>query len=191
MTHKRVFDIVVSFIALQALFPLFVVIAIFIKLSSRGPVLFKQRRMGFRGKGFVIYKFRTMHDGTGKPNVDLTSPDDPRITWIGHFLRRSRLDELPQFWNVLRGEMSIVGPRPYEITSAHRLNMQAPRSVLRYTVKSGITGLAQINGRQGKKLTDMENDINYDLDYVNRQSLQLDVVICLKTVPVLLRGKGI
>lgn len=191
MTPKRVFDFIISLIALKLFLPVFATIAILIKSSSRGPILFKQRRMGFRRREFTIYKFRTMYDGTGKSGVDLTSPEDPRITWIGRFLRRSRLDELPQFWNVLKGDMSIVGPRPYEVTSAELLNSYNPRSAARYTVKPGITGLAQINGRHSKKLADMEDDIKHDLEYLDRQSFWLDAVICLKTVLVILRGKGI
>ena len=191
MTPKRIFDIVFSSIALKLLFPVLIVTAVLIKLTSKGPVLFRQRRMGLNQTTFVILKFRTMYNGTGKPGVDLTSKTDPRITFIGRFLRRSRLDELPQFLNVLRGEMSIVGPRPYEITSAERLNLQAPHSVPRYTVKPGITGLAQISGRKGKELTDMTADLEHDLEYVSTRSMATDIRICLHTIPVMLNGRGI
>ena len=191
MSSQRLFDIIFAFFALKLLCPIFLVIAMLIKLTSRGPVFFRQKRMGFNQKEFIIYKFRTMYDGTGRPGVDLISQKDSRITSVGRFLRRSRLDELPQFWNVLRGEMSVVGPRPYEVTSAHTLNAQLPRAVLRYTVRPGITGLAQIHGRRGKQLTDMKSDIEHDLAYLNGQSLTQDIVICLKTLPVLLDGRGI
>ncbi len=191
MTTKRIFDVVFSFLAVILLLPLFAVIALLIKLTSKGPVLFCQCRIGLNQKEFTILKFRTMRDGTGHPGVDLTSKDDPRITEIGGFLRQSRLDELPQFFNVLQGDMSIVGPRPYEITSARQFSLQVPSSMCRYVVKPGITGLAQVHGRKGKKPEDLKNDLDHDLEYIRRQSLALDLVICLKTIPVVLAGKGI
>ena len=191
MNSKRWFDVIASVAALFLLSPLFGLIAIAIKMTSRGPVIFRQMRMGFQREEFVIYKFRTLRNGSGHPGVDLTSGDDQRITRVGRFLRRSRLDETPQFLNVLRGEMSVVGPRPYEIAGAKLLLTETPSSALRYLVKPGITGLAQVNGRKGKRMEDMAMDVAHDVEYLKNRSLRLDCLILLKTVPVVLHRKGI
>lgn len=191
MTSKRLFDVIFSLIAIILYFPLFVVITLLIKLTSKGPVLFCQCRMGLGGEAFTILKFRTMRDGSGQSGVDLTSKNDSRITSIGRFLRRSRLDELPQFLNVLMGDMSVVGPRPYEMMLARQFNCIVEHATRRYEIKPGITGLAQINGRKGKTIKDLEEDLEYDLEYNKKWSMDLDISICLKTIPVILTGKGI
>ena len=173
------------------MWPFLVLIAVGIKTTSRGPVIFRQRRCGFMQKEFVILKFRTMYQGSGRSGVDLTSPDDPRITPVGRFLRKSRLDELPQFWNVLRGDMSVIGPRPYEILSAQLLLGEEPKAALRFTVPPGITGLAQVRGRNGKTLDRMARDTALDLEYINRRSLRVDIGILLQTICIMCKGKGI
>lgn len=191
MNKKRLFDIWFSLIAIIILSPLYIIIGLAIRLTSRGPVIFRQKRTGYNQRTFIIYKFRTMTDGSGKDGVDLTSSADPRITPVGKLLRKSRLDEIPQFWNVLRGEMSVVGPRPYVISNTETLLGMEPKTVLRFTVKPGITGLAQVNGRKGKKIEDILDDLKHDLHYIERWSLWKDVVICLKTALVILKAWGI
>ncbi len=192
---KRGFDIVASLAALAVLSPVLLVVAIAIKLDDGGPVLFRQQRVGLRGQPFTIHKFRTMCVDAENRVADLIAAnggqallfklaDDPRITRLGHLLRRYSLDELPQFWSVLRGGMSIVGPRP-----------QVPREVAEYSqvhlrrllIKPGITGLWQVNGRSRLSL---EESIRLDLRYVENWSIATDLVIILKTVGVVLRGSG-
>ncbi|HCB35139.1 MAG: hypothetical protein A2W52_04845 [Candidatus Taylorbacteria bacterium RIFCSPHIGHO2_02_49_25] len=191
MNAKRIFDIVCSCIAIVLLLPLFAAIALLIKLTSREPVFFCQRRMGFMQTEFTILKFRTLQDGTGRAGIDLTSKSDPRITAIGRFLRRNRFDELPQFFNVICGDMSVVGPRPCEITTARQFINTFPTAVLRHCVKPDITGLAQINGRQAKTLQHLENDFALDCEYIDKKSLTMDIVICLKPPLVMFSVRGI
>lgn len=191
MNGKRRFDICFSLVAIIILLPVYLVIGLAIKLTSRGPVIFRQKRMGYNQRPFIIYKFRTMADNSGKNGVDLVSKTDPRITLMGKLLRRSRLDEIPQFWNVLQGHMSVVGPRPYEFSNAENLLAKQPKAILRFTVHPGITGLAQINGRKGKHIEDMVADTKHDAEYTANQSLAMDLKICLKTLPVMLKARGI
>lgn len=192
---KRAFDIVFSlmFFILMGwwLLPL---IAVLIKLGSKGPVFFKQERWGINNKKITCYKFRTMRDGS--PEIDengnylQASKDDSRVTPIGRYLRKTNLDELPQFWNVLKGDMSVVGPRPHptplNLASAERVD----RYMLRHLVKPGITGLAQVNGCRGETRTiqEMERRINFDLYYIHRWTFWLDCQIILQTVINIFRG---
>jgi exopolysaccharide biosynthesis polyprenyl glycosylphosphotransferase len=192
---KRAFDIVVSSIGLLLTAPLFPVIAIAIRLDSRGPILFNQTRAGLDGRPFQMHKFRTMvEDAESRlPDVvrldDLRDPvfklsDDPRVTKVGRFLRRLSLDELPQLWNVLRGEMSIVGPRPEQVELVQRYR---PEHRFRLSVKPGITGPMQVFGRGD--LTFHER-LAVELDYIENLSLARDLRIIAETVPVTLRGSG-
>ncbi|MEO0148194.1 MAG: sugar transferase [candidate division WOR-3 bacterium] len=197
---KRLFDIVFSATVLITLSPLLIIIAILIKLTSKGPVIYKHKRMGKNGKEFYLYKFRTMYENADKMLEDILKkdeksrklwesrrklPNDPRITPIGRILRKFSLDELPQFFNVLKGDMSVVGPRPApkdEIEKYH-----GKFSKYYFMVRPGITGLWQVSGRSD---TDYEMRVKLDLIYILNQSFWLDIVIIFKTVIVVLKGEG-
>lgn len=181
---KRVLDIVVALVVLTLGAPFFVIPALFIKRESPGPILFKQKRIGKDGKPFTMYKFRTMHHHMSGEERSPDTPDDPRITRIGRWLRRYSLDELPQFLNVLKGDMSAVGPRP-EMEFIVREYSSLERERLR--AKPGVTGLWQIS--YARQLSIHEN-LDYDLYYIENQSLLLDLVILPLTVFAVLKGTG-
>ncbi|MDY0976380.1 undecaprenyl-phosphate glucose phosphotransferase [Massilia sp. CFBP9012] len=183
---KRGTDVVVSALALVLLAPLMLLIALAVKLSSPGPVLFKQRRYGLYGEEIYIYKFRSMTVLDDGPTIVQARAGDRRITRIGHFLRRTSLDELPQFINALQGRMSVVGPRPHAVAHNEEYRKLIKGYMLRHKVKPGITGWAQVNGMRGETATldKMEARIRYDLDYLRNWSLWLDLWIILKTVKV-------
>lgn len=183
---KRAFDVAVAALGLPILLPVFALVALAIKLDSPGSVLFRLRAAGRDGRAFDQWKFRTMIKGARqKAHPFETFAADPRITRIGRFLRRWSLDELPQLWNVLRGEMSLVGPRPAFVEVASRYSPQEAR---RLRVRPGITGLAQI---QGRNLISWQRRIALDVAYIDRYSFRLDMKILLSTIPVLLRGEGV
>ena len=182
---KRLFDIALSLPAVVILLPVFIIIVITIKLSGKGSVIFKQKRAGKNGEPFIFYKFRTM-----KPDVDPFGPspktgDDPRLTKIGKLLREYSLDELPQLFNVLKGDMSIVGPRPLYMEQMKEWNDRQKKRLL---VKSGITGLAQISGRG--ELT-REEKLELDVKYVETATLWLDLKITLATIAQVFRRRDI
>lgn len=183
---KRALDVGVATIGLMVLLPVFALIAIAIVFDSPGSVFFKLRVAGRDGRAFDQWKFRTMvTDARQKAHPFETSSTDPRITRTGRFLRRWSLDELPQLWNVLRGQMSLVGPRPAFIEVASRYSLLEAR---RLRMRPGITGLAQI---QGRNLISWQRRIALDLAYIDRYSLWLDAKILLATIPVLLKGEGV
>jgi exopolysaccharide biosynthesis polyprenyl glycosylphosphotransferase len=195
MVIKRVFDIVGALLGLILLSPIMLLVSILIKLDSKGPVLFVQERVGENGKKFKIYKFRTMVEGSVEMlpllvNLDvLEEPvfklkNDPRITPLGHLLRRTSMDETPQFYNVLKGEMSLVGPRPEEAAIVERYN-SFHRS--RLMAKPGLTGPAQITGRADLTLKDR---VKLEIDYINNHTLLTDLKILVKTIPVIIKGIG-
>jgi Undecaprenyl-phosphate glucose phosphotransferase len=185
MWKKDVFDRVFAALAIFALTPLLVVISIAVKLSSRGPVLFTQKRKGADGRVFKIYKFRTMRIHKETPGVvKQATRNDARITRVGAFLRRTSLDELPQFFNVLRGEMSVVGPRPHAIEHDELYRKVVNGYIHRYRVKPGITGWAQVNGFRGQtdRIEKMQGRVECDLYYVRNWSFSLDMRIVLATI---------
>jgi Undecaprenyl-phosphate glucose phosphotransferase len=178
---KRLIDIGISLAALVALALPFAVIALLVKLTSRGPVFYKQERMGLVGKPFMIHKFRSMFiDAEAESGPVFASEHDPRRTTLGKILRRTNIDELPQFWNVLKGEMSIVGPRPERPLFVAQFKDRIPQYMLRHKVKAGITGWAQVNGWRGN--TSIEKRIEYDLYYIENWSVRLDLKIMWLTV---------
>ncbi len=181
---KRIFDIVFSVIALIIIAIPLLIIAFAIKLTSPGPVIFKQRRYGFRGEEIIVWKFRSMTVCEDSDNVVQARRNDPRVTKLGGFLRRHSLDELPQFFNVLQGRMSVVGPRPHAIAHNEFYRGQVRGYMLRHKVKPGITGLAQVNGFRGETdtLEKMEGRIQQDLNYIRNWSLWLDIKIIILTV---------
>jgi Undecaprenyl-phosphate glucose phosphotransferase len=186
---KRAFDLGVGMVALSMAMPLMLVIALAVKLSSQGPVLYRQERMGLDGGRFHMLKFRTMRlDAEAETGPVWASPDDPRCTRLGAFLRRWSLDELPQFFNVIRGEMSLVGPRPERPELVQEFRRKVPGYMLRHKVKAGITGWAQVNGWRGA--TSLEKRIEYDLYYIERWTLLFDLKILVQTLWRGLRHKN-
>ncbi|MCK4887623.1 MAG: sugar transferase [Planctomycetes bacterium] len=172
---KRVFDIVVSLAVLLVLWPVFVVVIIAIRFGTKGPAIFKQERAGRDARPFVFYKFRTMRTDADPFGASPKSGDDPRITKIGKFLREYSLDEIPQLFNILKGNMSIVGPRPLYISQIAEWNDRQKKRLL---VKPGLTGLAQISGRGA--LT-REQKLEFDVEYVEKASFWLDIKIIFET----------
>jgi putative colanic acid biosynthesis UDP-glucose lipid carrier transferase len=181
-------DIVLSCLILLLLAPLMLAIAVAVRMDSPGPVIFRQRRYGLYGEEIIVYKFRSMKVMENGAAVVQARKDDDRVTPIGRFLRRTSLDELPQFVNVLQGRMSIVGPRPHAVAHNEQYRKLIKGYMLRHKVKPGITGWAQVNGLRGETATldKMEARIQYDLDYLRNWSLWLDLWIVLKTVKVVL-----
>lgn len=180
---KRLFDIVVSVLAMPLLLPLGLIVALIIRVRLGSPVLFTQERPGLHGKPFHIVKFRTMTDA--RDDAGKLLPDKDRLTGLGKWLRATSLDELPEFWNVLRGEMSLVGPRPLLM---QYLPLYSPEQARRHDVRPGITGWAQINGRNA--LT-WEEKFDHDIWYVDNHSLWLDFRILMRTIISTLAGHGI
>jgi putative colanic acid biosynthesis UDP-glucose lipid carrier transferase len=189
---KRVSDFVLAGTILLGISPLMAAIAIGVKLSSPGPVLFKQRRYGVDGRKIVVYKFRSMTVAEDGDVVRQATRNDSRITKFGAFLRRTSLDELPQFINVLQGRMSVVGPRPHAVAHNELYRKLIRGYMIRHKVRPGITGLAQVNGMRGETDTvdKMKLRIEYDLAYLRNWSLALDLKIILQTVAVVLRGQN-
>ncbi len=185
---KRIFDIVFSAVVLMCLIPVFAVIAAAIKLDSRGPVIFRQRRHGLGHKVFTIFKFRSMTTEDDGDHVKQATRRDPRVTRVGGFLRRTSLDELPQFMNVLLGDMSVVGPRPHALTHNRQHASEVEMYALRHNVKPGITGWAQVNGFRGEtaSLDQMKARVEHDLWYIRNWSLWLDIKIVVMTVMAVL-----
>jgi Undecaprenyl-phosphate glucose phosphotransferase len=178
---KRAIDIVMSSAALLVFAAPIAIIAALVRLTSRGPALFRQERMGLDGKSFTIVKFRSMYDDAEKETGPVwTQRDDPRVTAFGRFLRRSNLDELPQLWNVLRGDMSIVGPRPERPHFVQQFKHRIPQYMLRHKVRAGLTGWAQVNGWRGN--TAIDKRIEYDLYYIENWSVRLDLKIMWLTI---------
>jgi sugar transferase (PEP-CTERM system associated) len=188
---KRVLDIIYATIGLVLTLPVFPVLALLIKLDSPGDVFFRQIRVGEDGKNFTIFKFRTMcNDAEAKTGCTWCTENDPRITRVGGFLRKTRLDEIPQLLNVLLGDMSLIGPRPERPEFVEDLNKKIPYYSNRHYVKPGLTGWAQIWYPYGSSVEDAYEKLRYDLYYIKHISLFLDVKIILKTIHVVLMRKG-
>ncbi len=186
LLYKRLLDITLATIAILILFPVILVIALAVKFTSPGPILFCQERLGMLGKPFVIYKFRTMVDGAIHIGAGLdTFKGDPRITPIGKFLREYHLDELPQLFNILRGDMSLVGPRPLLVSTLATYTNEQKRRLL---MPSGLTAWEAVNGGLDNSL---EERIQLDIWYVDNWNFWLDIAIILRTIPVVLRKEGV
>lgn len=186
---KRIVDVVGALIGLLLTAPVLLATWILIKLTSKGPALFCQKRVGLHEREFTLYKFRSMKLGADKEG-DYTSAKDPRVTKVGEFLRKSRIDEIPQLWNVLKGDMSIIGPRPEwnKLVREYEANVELYH--FRHMIRPGITGWAQVNYPYGANLEDTINKLKYDLYYVRYYSFLLDVSIVVKTVYTMLFGRG-
>ena len=193
MAFKRGVDWVAALAAGIILLPLFVVVAIVIRLSSSGPILFRQERMGYRGRTFTVFKFRTMtvtSPGTDPRAAAITHDDDVRITRVGAFLRRSRIDELPQIINILRGEMSWIGPRPEAAVLSRWYQEEIPFYRYRHIVVPGLTGWAQVNQGHVTDVTDVTEKLFYDFYYIKNYSLWMDLLIVNRTILTILSGFG-
>lgn len=188
---KKFLDYVFSVLAILLLMPLYLYIAFRVKKDSPGPVLFKQERIGYMGKPFQIYKFRTMHEGSELNGPLLSTDDDPRITPFGRFMRKYRLDELPQFWNVLKGDMSIVGPRPERKYYIDKIVKKAPFYYLLHNVKPGITSWGMVKYGYASDVDKMIERLQYDILYYENMSLILDLTIIIYTIRTVFTGKGI
>ena len=181
---KRTTDVILGPILFVIALPLMLLVALGIKLTSRGPVIFKQRRYGLDGEEIVIYKFRSMTVTEDSGNIEQAKRDDPRVTPLGRFIRRSSLDELPQLLNVIQGRMSLVGPRPHAVAHNEMYRQIIKGYMVRHKVMPGITGLAQVNGWRGETedIESMERRIQFDLEYLRNWSLALDIEILFRTV---------
>ena len=193
LSVKSFIDRVSAVIVLLLFAPILIAIAIAIRLESRGPILFRQARIGFRKRPFTVYKFRTMHHGhatSDQRTGAITQDNDPRITRVGRYLRKYRIDELPQLLNIMRGEMSLIGPRPEAIPLSEWYEKEIPFYHYRHIIKPGITGWAQVNQGHVSDVSDVTRKLHLDFYYVKHFSFWLDVYITLKTLRVMLKGHG-
>ena len=187
---KRTFDIIVSFLMLVILSPVFLLLAIWVKSESKGSVFYRQERIGLKERPFQIVKFRTMREDAEANGPQLSSDDDPRVTKSGKIMRKYRLDEIPQFWNVLKGEMSIVGPRPERKYFINRIIEIAPYYTLLYQTRPGITSWGMVKYGYASKISEMVERSKFDLIYISNMSILVDLKIMLYTVKTILEGKG-
>jgi sugar transferase (PEP-CTERM system associated) len=187
---KRLFDVIIAAIGLVLAAPLMLLVAIAVRLESPGPIFYRQERAGEFGKPFIILKFRSMRSDAEKAGAQFAQENDPRVTKVGNIIRKTRLDELPQLWNVLVGEMSMVGPRPERPVFLERLEQRIPFFKQRLYVKPGVTGHAQVRCRYGASTEDMLEKLQYDLYYIKSQSFLFDLSILVDTVKVVLLKIG-
>lgn len=187
---KRAVDIVFSSLVLTLGLPVYLMLILITKLTSRGPVFFKQERIGKDERPFFIYKFRSMRVDAEKHGPQLASDDDPRITRWGKFMRKTHLDELPQFWNVLRGDMSIVGPRPERRHFIEEIKAHRPDYMQLFRLKPGITSIGQVYYGYAENVSQMCERVDYDLNYLANMNLRTDFSIIVQTVKVMAQGKG-
>ncbi len=191
LVYKRLASVLIALLGLLLSLPLLPWIALAIKLSSQGQIFYRQKRVGRSGKVFECYKFRTMYvDAEADSGPTWAGDDDPRITPVGRFLRISRLDEIPQLWNVLKGDMSLVGPRPERPEFVEWLSREISHYQLRHIVRPGITGWAQIRFRYGSSVEDAKEKLRYDLFYVKNISPGLDFLVLFETIKIILLGRG-
>jgi len=188
---KRIIDIILSVAAIVILSPLFLLTALIIKITSRGPVIFTQMRVGQDGRLFKIFKFRTMHVDAEKNTGPVWAlANDPRLIPAGKFIRKTHIDEIPQFFNVLRGEMSVIGPRPERPEFVQRFKEEIPDYEKRLAVKPGITGMAQVWHKYDETIADVRKKIKYDLLYIKKVCFWTDILILMRTFRVVLTGEG-
>lgn len=187
---KRTFDLVITLLVLPIILPIGLLTAILIKLDSRGPVFFIQDRVGRYGEIFGMYKFRSMTVDAEKNGNKFAQHNDQRITRVGSFIRKYRIDEIPNFWNVWKGEMSVIGPRPEQVDFVDFFNGEIERYSYRHSVKPGITGLAQVNQGYAACMRSTQMKLNYDLFYIRHYSLKVELVIIMKTIFTIMTGFG-
>jgi exopolysaccharide biosynthesis polyprenyl glycosylphosphotransferase len=187
---KRVMDIVISSLAIVILAPVYLLIAVCVKLTSKGPVLFRQQRVGMNGKPFQMVKFRTMYLNAEMNGPQLASKDDPRITRFGKLLRKVRLDEIPQLLSVLTGTMSLVGPRPEREYYIDQIVEKAPHYLVLLKVKPGLTSWGQIKYGYAENINQMVERLSFDMDYIEKMSIQTDLKVLIHTIFVILQASG-
>jgi exopolysaccharide biosynthesis polyprenyl glycosylphosphotransferase len=187
---KRIIDVGASIIAMILLIPLYIFTAIGVKMSSKGPVLYSQERVGIKGKPFKMHKFRSMYSDAESTGPQLSSENDPRITPFGRFIRKVRLDEIPQFYTVLKGDMSLVGPRPERQYYIDQIVKRAPHYRLLLKVKPGITSWGQVKYGYASDVDEMIERLQYDILYIENMSIAMDIKILIYTVLIVLQGRG-
>jgi sugar transferase (PEP-CTERM system associated) len=187
---RRLLSLAVSLTALLICLPFLPLIILMVRLSSPGPILFSQTRVGQRGRLFTAYKFRTMRKDAEAQGAVWATKDDPRVTTAGRIMRNTRIDEIPQLWNVLRGEMAFVGPRPERPEFVQWLSREIPFYDLRHMIRPGITGWAQVRYRYGASLEETKRKLEYDLYYVKHQSIGLDLLIMFETIKTIILRRG-
>lgn len=185
--YQRFFDILLSFIGLLIGVPIILIFGMLIKIEDRGPILYKQERLGKYGREFYVYKLRSMRTDAEKFGAQWAEKDDPRITKVGKFIRKTRIDEIPQLINILKGDMGIIGPRPERSVFTKEFEETFPNFVYRLAIKPGLTGWAQVNG--GYEIGPGEK-LEYDLYYIKNRSVMLDIKIVLMTAKVIFTGDG-
>jgi lipopolysaccharide/colanic/teichoic acid biosynthesis glycosyltransferase len=191
LIYKRILSLMFASIGLVLGLPIMGLVALLIRLDSPGPIIFRQQRLGKDGKLFTLYKFRSMHDGTDSNGKHIPAQEsDSRVTWLGNWLRRMRLDELPQLYNILRGDMYFVGPRPFVPDQEEELVQQIPFYHQRWTVRPGATGWAQVHRGYCASVEDNAEKLAYDLFYIKNMSIGLDLLILFLTIKILLLGRG-
>jgi exopolysaccharide biosynthesis polyprenyl glycosylphosphotransferase len=188
---KRLFDLILAATFFLVLWPFMLLTAIAVKLESPGPMLYHQVRVGLNGRHFRIYKFRSMRQDAEKNGAVWAKKNDSRVTKVGAFIRNTRLDELPQLYNVLAGSMSFVGPRPERPEFVTDLSQQIPFYDTRHKVKPGLMGWAQLKYPYGASVEDAKNKLQYDLYYTKNHSFLMDMLIMIQTVEIILLGKGV
>jgi exopolysaccharide biosynthesis polyprenyl glycosylphosphotransferase len=187
---RRLLSLAVSLLALGICLPFIPFIILAVRLSSPGPIFFTQTRVGLRGRLFTLFKFRTMREDAEVQGAVWAAKDDSRVTPLGRFMRKVRLDEIPQLWNVLRGEMAFVGPRPERPEFVQWLSQEIPFYDLRHMIRPGITGWAQVRYRYGASLEETRRKLEYDLYYVKHLSIGLDLLIMFETVKTIILRRG-
>jgi exopolysaccharide biosynthesis polyprenyl glycosylphosphotransferase len=188
---KRIVDLILALVLLVSLSPVLMLTALLIKLDSKGPILFSQERVGENRKPYPVHKFRSMVDDAEKESGPVWAQcDDPRVTRVGKFIRKWRIDEFPQIFNVIKGQMSFVGPRPERAFFVKDLEAVIPYFGERFSVKPGITGWAQVNYPYGDSIEDAKEKLNYDLFYIKNMSIFMDLMVIMRTVKTVIFGEG-